>query len=502
MDSDTFDFVIVGAGAAGCVCAEKLSRTFSCLLLEAGGDDADPVVHEHDQWFNCYGTEGLTWDFVTAPQPHLPGGRQLEPKMGKLLGGSTSHNAQFWVQGNLEDWDRWEARHGCDGWNTERFVQAFDALRDHVQVHRAERSEVFESFSKACEVEGIPYTEDGNSDRQLGYSLVNANVTETWERHSAYRAFVHPHRDRSTLTVRPDAAVTRVLLDDDKTAVGVEYVNADGEARVAKASREVILSAGAINSPKLLMLSGIGEREHLDSVGVAARVDLPGVGMQLQDHVFVPAFLLSRKPLPPTKAWSTWQLFGRNDGTWDSGRPDFQLVFCARNRYLPGFTRPEGYEDSDRLMFWAVAALHPTSQGSVRLGSRDPGRCPIVDPNYLREDADMVAWRRGFALLSRLATSDSMKEWVEKLLEPQGVDIEDYVKEAGGSMWHPVSTCKMGGDSDSLCVVDGRCRVRGGVSRLRVVDASVMPELPSGNTQAPTMAVAEIASSLVLADQG
>lgn len=515
MDTGTFDFVIVGSGAAGCICAEKLSRKFSCLLLEAGGDDSDPVVHEHDQWWNCYNKEGLTWDFLSAPQPNLPDNRRLEPKMGKLLGGSTSHNAMYYVKGNLEDYDRWDSLHGCEGWNTDRFLRAFRALEKttggddrfhgrngHLQVRRADRNDVFESFSKACEREGIPYTEDSNSDKQLGYGLSWANVTETWERHSTYRAFVHPHLDRSNLTIRTGAAVSRVLLDGGKRAIGVQYVNEAGDTCVAKASREVILSAGAINSPQLLMLSGIGDRDHLESVGVDTLIDLPGVGLHLQDHVFAPAIFSCRKPLPPTKEWSAWHIFGRNDGGWESGRPDFFLLFCAREQYLPGFFRPEEYEDSD-LILAAVAVLHPHSKGSVRLASTDPQQTPIINPNYLSDDEDMVAWRRGFSLLSKLTTSDAMEEWVEKELQPacsSGIDIESYVKAAGASMWHLVGTCKMGRGSDSLCVVDNRCRVRGGVSALRVIDASVIPELPSAPTQALTMAVAEIASDIVLED--
>jgi choline dehydrogenase len=510
---NSFDFVIVGAGAAGCVTAEKLSRHYSCLLLEAGGDDLDPAVHQHDQWFFCATKEELTWALPTIPQAHLDS-RQLNPNMGKVVGGSTSINAMYWVRGSLLDYDRWESIHHCAGWNTDRFLQAYKAIEKtehghdnfhgrsgHIEVRQVEPSAPFNSFAQACEQAGVPFTPDSNSDKQLGYSLLWYNVTKDWQRHSAFRAFIHPHLGRTDLTVKTGAHMTRVLFDSEHRAVGVEFIGSDGERRTVRARKEVILSAGSLKTPQLLMLSGIGDADHLQSVGIDPLVNLPGVGLHLQDHLVAVLMFSAKRNLPSTPEWSTWQVLGPTNLDWEQNqRADFQLQWVVRENCLPGFPKPEGHENSD-VIATVVAVLHPNGKGSVKLASADPSAAPVINPNYLGDDADMVTWRAGFKLLRELMAAPAMNDWVGGEIgdRPLGNDLETYIRKNCISQWHPVGTCRMNSDSDFLSVVDDRCRVRG-VRGLRVIDASVMPELPSGNTQAPTMAIAEIASNMVVED--
>jgi choline dehydrogenase len=510
----TFDFIVVGGGAAGCVTAEKLSRHFSCLLLEAGGEDADPTIELHDQWFTCATKAELTWALPTVPQPRLDA-RQLHPNMGRVVGGSTSINAMYWVRGNLLDFDRWETIHHCSGWNADRFLQAYKALEKtgdgddkfhgrtgHIEVRLAAENPAFHSFAEACKHVGVPFTSDSNSDKQLGYSLLWNNVTKDWRRHSAFRAFVHPHLGRARLTLKTNATVSRVLFDADRRAGAVECIGSAGETWTARARKEVILCAGALKTPQLLMLSGIGDSDHLQSIGINPLVRLPGVGLHLRDHLVTVLMFSGKKELPSTREWSTWQVLGPANLNWEENqRADFQIQWIVRREFLPGFPKPPGYEDSDRVIATAIAVLHPHAQGSVRLASADPAAAPVINPNYLGDDPDMVIWRTAFTLLRHLMSAPGMAEWVEAEIGdcPRGMELEDYVRKNSISQWHPVGTCRMSSRPDFLSVVDDRCRVSG-VTALRVIDASVMPEHPSGNTQAPTMAVAEIASNMVVED--
>lgn len=510
---NTFDFIVVGGGAAGCVIAEKLSRRSSCLLLEAGGEDVDPAVEQHDQWFTCATKEELTWALPTVPQPHLDG-RRLNPNMGKVVGGSTSINAMYWVRDNLQDFERWETIHHCSGWNADCFLQAYKALErtgdgddkfhgrtGHIEVRQPTENAAFHSFAEACRNVGVPFTADSNSDKQLGYSLLWNNVTKDWRRHSAFRALVHPHLERTTLALKTRATVTRVLFDTDRRAIGVEGIGSDGKIWMARANKEVILCAGALKTPQLLMLSGIGDSEHLQSVGINPLLHLPGVGLHLRDHLATLLMFAAKKELPSTPEWSTWQVLGPANLDWEgNGCADFQIQWVVRRDFLPGFPKPSGYEDTD-VIATVVAVLHPHGEGSVRLASADPAVAPVINPNYLGDDQDMVIWRTGFKLLRQLMAAPGMDEWVEAEIGdgPEGKKLEEYVRKNSISQWHPVGTCRMSSRADFLSVVDDRCRVSG-VNALRVIDASVMPEHPSGNTQAPTMAIAEIASNMVLED--
>lgn len=517
------DFIVVGAGAGGCIVAEKLSRKFGVLLLEAGPEDVDSaghkvdVIHQHDLWWRCKDDKRYHWPHMSTPQTHLPNQRQIPPNMGRVLGGSTSHNAQFYVRCNPEDFNRWESVYGMHGWNFDKALAAWRRLENTndgvpefhgkdgpLRIRQADDSAVWDDFQKVCNAQGIPISPDHHAS-QLGAGKLWANVDESWERQSLYRAVLHPVRAERAdrLKIEVNATVQRLVFEG-KRVVGVEFVQ-DGAVKVVKAKKEVILCAGAIKSPHILMLSGIGDGEHLRDVGIEPKVELPGVGLQLQDHIFCPAMFSAKQALPPTKAWSTFQLFGRNDGSYKAGRPDFQLLWCARERYelfllyfryLPDFPKPGGFEDKP-VVLAAVCVVHPHSKGSIKLADNKPTSEPLINPNYLTDDEDMYTWRQGYNLLSELTLG--LTDWVEQELAPnaKGAALENFVKAASTSMWHPVGTCSMA--VGHLQVVDTHCRVRG-VDGLRVVDASIIPELPSGNTMCPTLAVAEIGSDLILAD--
>jgi len=554
-----FDYVVVGGGSAGCVIANRLSKdpNVSVCLLEAGPeDDVNPDIQRADKWFSLLGDPKMHWPgFETVPQPGL-NGRSIDLCQARVLGGCGAHNASFYVRGSSLDYDRWESKLGCDGWSWSRLLPFFKELETFEEEPKEDGDEQLKSskrgnrgefdvrrpkdlstFSKSvvhiCEESlGIPAVRDYNDgEQQLGISPVQFNVRDN-QRQSAYHRFIMPvlKQRNNNLRVISSAQVERILFEGNR-AVGVKLLNDTEEEgsghddkRVIRARRDVVLTAGAYNTPKLLLLSGIGDSKHLSDHGIPVVAEVPGVGSNLSDHLWTLLRLFvgeedSWIDNEATKDWMQLHGFGSVDGDSGDNRdttsnnesdirdrrvPDFQYLFLCRDTLLEGLALPEvATKQPKKVWVMAAAALHPTSRGTVRLQSSDARQSPVVDPQYVSTEKDMQTWRKIASKCSRLA-KEIVKRHPSKQIIPEGDDDNDrdlqHVLATASTMWHPVGTCKMGDLSkDPTAVVDASTMKVRGVEGLRVADASVIPEIPSGNTNVPTMAVAARAATLILA---
>jgi choline dehydrogenase len=518
------DYVIAGAGAAGCALAARLTEDpgTTVLLLEAGPRDRHPMVSVPAGFSKLFKTE-LDWNYATAPQAAM-GGRELYWPRGKTLGGSSSINAQMWVRGNRRDYDGWAAL-GNAGWSFEDVLPLFLRIEDSERgspplrgtggpVHVAELRDpnpATHAFVEAAREIGIPRSADVNGPEQDGVDYVQV-TQRRGRRWSASNAYLRPAGRRPNLTVLTEARVTRVVLQGAR-ATGLEVVR-QGRREMAHARAEVILAGGSVNSPQLLMLSGIGPADHLRALGIPVALDLPGVGRNLQDHLVAGIVVGCPRPCTLAGAQSAPNLLrylflrrgpltsnvaeGLAFVRLEAGAPapDLELLFAPAPFVDHGLSAPPGHGISI-----GAVLQQPRSAGAVTLRSADPLEAPRIEPAYLSdpEGRDLRLLVEGLKLARELLHTRALAPFVGDPMLPRDLALREpelaaHVRERAETLYHPVGTCKMG--VDDLAVVDPELHVRG-VSGLRVVDASVLPRIIRGHTQAPAFLVAERAADLV-----
>ena len=532
------DYVIVGAGSSGCVVANRLSADGKrrVLVLEAGGSDLNPWVRMPIGYGKSFYHPDLNWRFMSEPQPGL-GGRITYCPRGRVLGGSSSINAMVFVRGQREDYDGWEQL-GNKGWAYRDVLPAFKRMEDNVAGANQWRgaggplsiTDVADRVHPLCAdflaagiAAGLPRNQDFNGETQEGVGIYQI-TTRNGIRSSAATAYLHPAMRRPNVEVVTRAQVTRLLFEG-KRAVGVEY-RRGGQLHVARARAEIILSAGAIGSPQILQLSGVGDPRLLGAHGIDIVHAAPQVGENLQDHLGFDHLYRSRKPTLNDVLRPWWgQLavglrylltrggplslsvnqgggFLRTDPSLS--RPNLQLYFSPLSyiKAVPGkrqLMRPDPYPG----FLVGVSNCHPLSRGHVRIRSADPFDAPAIDPNYLSAPEDLDELVEGAHFLRRLAAQAPLAALIEEELQPgtQVADraaIEDDIRRRASSIFHHSGTCAMGPDP-ATSVVDPRLRVHG-MEGLRVVDASIFPRLTAGNTNAPAVMVGERGSEFLLAD--
>jgi choline dehydrogenase len=510
------DYVIVGAGSAGCVLANRLTADgrHRVLLLEAGPRDRSIWIHLPIGYGKTMFHPVYNWGFYTDPEPNLNGRRIYWPR-GKGLGGSSSINGLICVRGQPEDYDRWAAL-GNRGWGWEDVLPYFE--RSEMSCSEIdEKHELIEAIIRAANELGIPPNRDFNGERQDGVGYYRL-FTKNGLRSSSATAYLRPAERRPNLQVEIEAHATRLLFEGTR-AVGVRYRQGGAEKEV-RAAREVIVSAGAVQSPQLLQVSGVGPAGLLQSLGVGVVKDLPGVGENLQDHLQLRVMYRCTKPITTNddlaSLWRRcaiglkWLLrragplaVGINQGGLftrvlpESKTADVQFHFATLSAELAG-AKPHPWSG----FTMSVCQLRPQSRGTLRIRSAEPFEPPSMRPNYLSTELDRRTAVAGVRLARTLAGTEALRPYVAEEYRPgpsarTDEELLEFARNHGATIFHPVGTCKMG--NDRMAVVDERLRLRG-VAGLRVVDCSVMPTLVSGNTHAPAVMIAEKASDLILED--
>jgi choline dehydrogenase len=527
----SFDYIVVGAGSAGCVLANRLTASgrHRVLLLEAGGEDRNLWIHIPVGYAKLFTDARHNWLYNSEPEPEL-GGRSIIQPRGKVMGGSSSINGLLYIRGQAEDFNHWRQL-GNAGWSFDDvlpyFRKAEDQQRGADDLHGiggplsvsdvSEPHPLCDAFIAACEQAGHPRTDDfnGASQEGAGYFQLTTRKARRW---STARGYLKPARKRANLAVVSGALATRVLFEG-RRAVGVEYTQGGGR-HVARANAEVILSGGAFNSPQLLQLSGVGPSDLLRQHGIDVAADVPGVGADLQDHYQARFNYRCAEPITMNDMMGSlagrvgaglrYALFRKGFLTVGAGyaggffktdpkmaTPDVQLHFILfsadsvgqKLHPFPGFLA-------------SVCQLRPESRGFVRIKSADPAQAPAIQPRYLSDPTDRDVMTAGMQLLRKIMGQPALERYIVEELVPgksvtSDADLLEFARQKGTTVFHPTSTCRMG--SDAKAVVDERLRVRG-FEGLRLADASIMPTVVSGNTNAACVMIGEKASDMVLAD--
>ncbi|MFL0690769.1 MAG: GMC family oxidoreductase [Agrobacterium tumefaciens] len=533
-----FDFIVVGAGSAGCIVASRLSESgrHTVLLIEAGGEDKSFWFKIPVGYAKSYYNPKVNWMYRTEPEPNL-GGRRIYAPRGKVQGGSGSINAMVFVRGARQDFDDWRDS-GNPGWGFDDVLPYFRKLETHARgespwhgangpIHvtpmRGSTHPVSDAFLDACDELGIPLNEDFNGQTIEGAGVYDVNTRRGQRSHSSVE-YLRPALKRANLTIEREAHARRLLVDTDGRVSGIEVMQ-HGRVRNFSARREVILAAGAVDTPKLMQLSGFGDGATLFAQGIETRKHLPAVGKNLQDHLCASFYYRSKKPtlngdfaslIGQARFGLTWlmkrsgpfamsvnQAGGFFRGSPEETRPNIQVYFNPLSYRIPDSPKarltPEPYPG----FLIAFNACRPTSKGTVTIASPDAADAPLIRPNYLSTERDIDEVLQGSRLMRRIADARALSDWVEEEVSPsKTVDTDakllDYFRLNSGSIYHLCGTCTMGTDPRET-VVDARLRVHG-VPGLRIVDASIFPNVTAGNINAPTMMVAEKGAAMILED--
>lgn len=517
-----YDYIIIGAGSAGCVLAHRLSEDAQTrvLLLEAGGPDTKQEIHVPAAFSKLFKTS-VDWEYYTEAEPNMADRTMYWPR-GKVLGGSSSLNAMIYMRGHRHDYDSWR-KAGNAGWgyadilpyfkkaeNQERGPDEYHGVGGPLNVcDRRYTNPLSFVFVEAGKELGISENRDFNGAVNEGVGLFQT-TQKNGARWSTARAYLKPALSRPNLTVRTETQVTRVVIEQGR-ATGVTYLK-DGKLETEQANHEVLVCGGAINTPQILMLSGVGPAEHLRSMGIKVVADLPGVGENLQDHLIAGAYYRTPQPISLNNAENlknllTYLFFRKGPlvsnigeaGGFVKTRPDLPAP-DIQYHFAPVYFKAHGFEKIEGHSFViGPTLLHPRSRGRILLRSSDPGAHVHIHANYLSEEEDIQTLLAGLKLAHELAHTQAFAPYLGDELEPRSWKQDDQtmiaaIRQAAETLYHPVGTCKMG--TDDMAVVDPELRVRG-IEGLRVVDASIMPTIVGGNTNAPTIMIAEKAADLI-----
>jgi choline dehydrogenase len=527
-----YDYIVVGGGSAGCALAARLTEVpdIRVLVLEAGPPDRNPYIHLPVGFFRM--TSGpLTWGLKTAPQKHAYD-REIAYAQARVLGGGGSINAEVFTRGCPEDYDAWAAEYGCDGWSFAEVLPYYLRSEDNDTFSGPYHGQggplgvsnlspphpLTRAFVKSCQDIGMPYNPDFNGPRQEGTAAYQT-TTRNARRCSAAVGYLRPALSRPNLTVRTGAQISRIVVEN-RRAIGIELV-VDGRAEVIRAEREVLLTAGAINSPKLMMLSGIGPAEHLRSNGIDVAADLPGVGQNLHDHYGIDIVYELNGPHSLDKyAKPHWMMLAgleyalfrkgpvasnivEGGAFWYADRasptPDLQFHFLVGAGVEAGVPKIASGSGVTLNSY----TLRPAARGSVTLRSADPADLPVVDPNFLGHPDDLRTSVEGVRISREIMAQAPLAKYISKEHFPgksvrSPAELEEYARRYGRTSYHPVGTCRMG--TNGASVVDPQLRVHG-IDGLRICDSSVMPRVVSSNTNAASIMIGEKAADLVLGNR-
>lgn len=536
MNMEQYDYIIVGAGSAGCILANRLSESgeHSVLLIEAGGRDINPWFKLPVGFAKTYYHPKYNYMYYSEPEVEMAG-RSIYAPRGKVQGGSGSINAMIYVRGQRKDYDDW-AQQGNPGWSYDDVLPYFKKLEQHplgdTEYHSStgligitqmkhDAHKICDYYLKGCEELGYPLNDDFNGAQFEGAGIYETNIRNGMRDSSSF-AYLEPAKKRSNLTISHHTQTRKVLIDGHLRATGVE-VDVSGERKVFHARKEVILAAGAVDSPKLLMLSGIGDRQQLETMGINVIKELPAVGQNLQDHVCVSFYYRANQKTLNDDLTSWWgqakagiqyllnrrgplalsvnQAGGFFKGGEDEEHPNIQLYFNPLSYEIPKDPNAKLVPDPYSGFLVAFNSCRPSSRGEIALKSANPEDAAVIRPKYLSTEKDRQEVIQGTKLIRKIMSSPALQSLSDSEVKPAGLVHDDasmiaYFRENGGSIYHLCGSCAMG-PTEVDAVVNHELKVHG-IQGLRVVDASIFPNITSGNTNAPVMMVAEKGADLIL----